>query len=324
MRYRMGIDIGGTKCAVLLGRDGEKGGEDMMLLEKRVFDTKKIGGPGAAIAVFLQAADNMMEQYALRSEDLGGIGISCGGPLNSKTRVILNPPNLPGWRDVAIGSILENKYGVPVFLENDANACAMAEWKYGAGRGRRNVIFLTFGTGLGAGLILDGRLYRGTNDMAGEVGHIRLAECGPVGYGKMGSFEGFCSGCGINQIAGMKILEQVEMGMEPGLWGSSGKAVEPDAKTVAAAADAGDPLARDIFAMSGTYLGKGLSILIDILNPDMIIIGSIFERSRHLIWPYAKEVIQRESLQMSRRVCDIVPSQLGDQIGDYAALALID
>lgn len=323
MKYRMGIDIGGTKCAVLLGKYGEKSGEEMTLLEKRVFDTRKTGGPEEAISCFIRAGDDMLEKHALTAGHLEGIGISCGGPLNSETRVILNPPNLPGWRDVPIGSILERKYGVPVFLENDANACAIAEWKYGAGRGCRNLIFLTFGTGLGAGLILDGRLYRGTNDMAGEVGHIRLAECGPVGYGKMGSFEGFCSGCGINQIANMKILEQIEMGRKPGLWESAGERGEPDAKTVAAAADEGDALAREIFAMSGTYLGKGLSVLIDILNPERIIIGSIFERSRHLIWPYAKEMIERESLQMSRSVCDIVPSQLGDQIGDYAALALI-
>ena len=122
------------------------------------------------------------------------IGISCGGPLDSRRGVIMGPPNLPGWDDVYIVRQIENHYGVQAHLQNDANACAVAEWKFGAGRGKQNVVFMTFGTGLGAGLILDGKLYSGTNDNAGELGHIRLDRFGPVGFGKAGSFEGFCSG----------------------------------------------------------------------------------------------------------------------------------
>lgn len=119
------------------------------------------------------------------------VGISCGGPLNSTAGIIEGPPNLPGWNNVKIADILTSHYGVFASLQNDANACAVAEWKFGAGKGAQNMIFLTFGTGLGAGLILNGRLYSGTNDNAGEIGHIRLEEFGPSGYGKSGSFEGF-------------------------------------------------------------------------------------------------------------------------------------
>ncbi len=320
MGYIIGIDIGGTKCAVLLG--AQQGGKDSrpVLMKKVLFETRRMGGPDEAIHRFIQTIQDMMDAYGVPQKEIVGIGISCGGPLDRREGLILNPPNLPGWVNVPICKMLGRRFGLPVVLENDANACALAEWKYGAGRGYSNVVFLTFGTGLGAGLILDGRLYHGTNDMAGEVGHIRLTECGPVGFGKMGSFEGYCSGGGISQIAQMKVLEQVERGMFPKL----GEQESLDARQVAKAAQEGDTLARDIFAMSGRYLGKGLSILIDILNPEIIIIGSVFERNRDLLWPCAKEEIEKESLAASKAVCKVEPSMLGDQIGDYAALALVE
>lgn len=321
MKYRFGIDIGGTKCAVLLGIHESSVGGKATILKKVLFETKKIVSPDEMISSFARSIDEMIKEFDIKKEEIAGIGISCGGPLSSKERVILAPPNMPGWINVPIGKILEGRFDVPVLLENDANACALAEWKYGAGRGCKNIVFLTFGTGLGAGLILDGKLYRGTNDMAGEVGHIRLTECGPVGFGKMGSFEGFCSGGGIDQIASMKVREQTEIGIFPDLY-TSGKPL--DAKHIAIAADTGDPLAKEIFAMSGKYLGKGLSIIVDILNPEVIIIGSIFERSHHLLWPYAKAELEKESLKVARDVCKVVPSQLGDNIGDYAALALVE
>ena len=123
------------------------------------------------------------------------------------------PPNLPDWDNVPLVEMTEKRLGIKTILQNDANACAVAEWKFGAGRGTRNMVFLTFGTGMGAGLILDGRLYSGTNDMAGEVGHIRLAPKGPLGYGKKGSFEGFCSGGGIADLAKQTVLNKLSQGL---------------------------------------------------------------------------------------------------------------
>ena len=142
--------------------------------------------------------------------NLKRIGISCGGPLDSKKGIIFSPPNLPGWDNVPITRILSDEFGVETALQNDANACALAEWLMGAERGHSNMIFLTFGTGMGAGLILNGRLYSGTNDLGGEVGHIRLAKTGPVGFGKAGSFEGFCSGGGIAQLAKSIVFGKAE------------------------------------------------------------------------------------------------------------------
>ena len=183
------------------------------------------------------------------------------------------------------------------------------------------MVFLTFGTGLGAGLILDGRLYDGANGNAGECGHIRLAPDGPVGFGKRGSFEGFCSGGGIAQLGFMMAKEAVARGVYPSYFKEGMTEKEVTAKTVGDAADAGDETAIAVYRTSGEYLGRGLSILIDILNPERIVIGSIFARSRNLLWDGAKQEIEREALGIASGVCEVVPAELSESIGDYAAVA---
>jgi glucokinase len=199
MNYYAGLDIGDTKCAASFGCVNISDGK-MELLDKQVI--KPMGKTSCEILKILRG---YIEKYD-ETGNISGIGISCGGPLNSKRGVILGPPNLPGWDHVEIVKYYRDSFHVPVFLQNDANACAVAEWRYGAGRGCDNLIFMTFGTGgLGGGFVLNGRLYTGSNDMAGEVGHIRLSESGPVGYGKAGSFEGFCSGGGIAQLARARV-----------------------------------------------------------------------------------------------------------------------
>jgi glucokinase len=218
--------------------------------------------------------------------------------------------------------VLQEKFSIKAELQNDANACALAEWKFGAGSGTQNMIFLTFGTGMGAGIVLNGRLYSGSCGMAGEIGHVRIAGDGPVGYGKSGSFEGFCSGGGIVQIARTKIYEKIQLG-EPISFCSNIKDIDSlNAKIIGDAAEAGDPLAIEIYGICGRHLGQGLSILIDILNPEVIVIGSIFARSRELLWPSAKEVIECEALPRSAGACRIVPAKLGENIGDIAALSV--
>jgi glucokinase len=175
---------------------------------------------------------------------------------------------------------------------------------------------------MGSGLILDGKLYCGTSDMAGEAGHMRLSGHGPVGYGKAGSFEGFCSGGGIAQLARSMVLEKLQMGEKVAFCESMDRLGQLDAKTVGDFAEAGDELAREIYAVCGTYLGQGLSLLIDLLNPEVIVIGSIFARSTSLLWPSAKKVIEKETLSYARNVCRVLPAGLGERIGDYAALAV--
>lgn len=292
----LGFDIGGTKCGVVLGRvDGKK----MRIIERIVFPTPI--GPEPALQKFSETAREMLAKQNLQPE---AIGVSCGGPLDSRRGVILSPPNLPGWDNVAITNQFSNEFGVPVGLQNDANACAVAEWKWGAGQGADSMVFLTFGTGMGAGLILDRRLYSGTCDMAGEIGHVRLAEDGPLGYGKRGSFEGFCSGGGILRLAR-------ERGFEAA-----------DTRQVFEAARTGDPVAANVIETTARRLGCGLALIIDMLNPERIVIGSIFVRQHDQLWPIAEKILREEALPAGVQACRVVPSALGEEIGNYAALSV--
>ena len=279
----LGLDLGGTKCALVTGT------EDCRVLSRDEIRTADFPDWRDALDALLRRAPR---------GPFRAVGVSCGGPLDPSRGLILSPPNLPGWDDVPIVQTLEERLGAPAFVQNDANACALAEWRFGAGRGCRNMAFLTFGTGLGAGLILDGRLYAGTNDMAGEIGHIRAAEDGPSGYGKRGSFEGFCSGGGIAQLAGMSAREAVQR------------------------ADAGDGAMRAALRQSAEKLGLCLALLIDLLNPERIVIGSIYARAERYFRQDALRVVEREALRRSSAACQILPAQLGDAIGDYAVLSV--
>lgn len=275
-----GIDIGGTKTAFLVG--DEKGN----ILSRQEVPTQAF-----------PTWQHVLEAVLPENGSPLAIGVSCGGPLDEKRGLILSPPNLPGWDEVPITAWLSQRYSVPAYLENDANACALAEWRFGAGQGCRNMVFLTFGTGFGAGLILDGRLYRGTNGMAGEIGHVRYAPDGPVGYGKAGSFEGFCSGGGIRQLSGISAKETVE------------GAARGEQAMIAALDE------------SARALGMACAVLMDLFNPERIVIGSIFARSENWFRSKMEEIISKEALPHTRGVCQVVPAVLGDRVGDIAALS---
>ena len=310
--YIAGLDIGGTKCAVLIGETREDGTLD--IVRKEAFAT--MDADSSLSRVF-----GILDEWMVRFRP-ASVGISCGGPLNSRTGVILNPPNLPGWENVPIAGLLSARYAVPVKLENDANACAAAEWKFGAGKGADNVIFLTCGTGLGAGIIAGGQLYAGTSGMAGEVGHIRLSSYGPAGYGKAGSFEGFCSGAGIAQLGKLRYLERLQRGQKTEWILEAGQLDAITAKSIAQAARDGDEMARAVLEESAAWMGRGLAILVDILNPQVIVLGSVYARCWDLMFPAVMRELTREALAESLADCSVVPAGLGDSIGDYAALSL--
>lgn len=314
----LGFDIGGTKCAVVLGRHVSGGSPDMIAkrsvpTDKPVYDM---------ISYLFDIAGEMLEEHHKTVDDITGIGISCGGPLSSKKGLILSPPNLPGWDNIPIVEMTRQRFHKQAVLQNDANACAVAEWKYGAGQSVNNLIFLTFGTGMGAGLILDGKLYSGISNLAGEVGHLRLSESGPVGFGKAGSFEGYCSGGGIAQLGQIKAREQLQMGKKVSFCKSIPELPGITAKSVAEAAYAGDPTAIEVYRVCAVHLGKALALLIDILNPELIILGSIYERTQSLIEPLMIETIRAEAFKDSFEACRIVPARLSENIGDMAALSL--
>ena len=312
--YYIGFDIGGTKCSVVLGDN------NFNVYEKIVFATHTARGYQKIINDFKKHTYFLFEKY--EKKNLIKIGVSCGGPLDSEKGIIYSPPNLPGWDAVPIVEIFKKEFDVDVNIQNDANACALAEWMMGAGMGTKNMVFLTFGTGMGAGLIINGQLYTGTNDLAGEVGHIRLAEDGPVGFGKAGSFEGFCSGGGIAQLAKSLISDKLLVGETVDFCPSKDLIKDITTKLVFEAAIAGDPVAQEIVNISADYLGKGLALLIDILNPECIVIGSIYSRNEELIKPIIEKVLEQEAIPAAKKVCKILPAALGEKIGDYAALCV--
>jgi len=274
------------------------------------------------MALLADDARKLVGKLGFEASDLACVGVSAGGPMDREKGILLSPPNLPGWDRIPVVELLQEKLELPARLENDANAGALAEWRWGAGRGFRSMVFLTFGTGLGAGLILDGRLYAGVGGMAGEVGHIRLEASGPVGYGKAGSLEGFCSGGGIAQLGRIRALEGLQRGRPAGYCPDAASLGGIDARLLAEAAFAGDRAALEVYAESGRRLGRGLSALVDILNPEAIVIGGIFRRAEALLRHTMEEELGRECLERSLAACAILPAALGDSIGDAAALAV--
>jgi len=279
----LGVNIGGTTCSVALGTVNGR------VLSREAFATP---GRDQCVARLHELAASMVR------EDTVAVGISCGGPLDADAGLILSPPNLPGWDEVPIVREIETATGKPTFLMNDANAGALAEWYFGPEGGCSPLVFLTCGTGMGAGILIDGKPFDGVCGQAGEVGHVRLTDDGPVGFGKQGSFEGWCSGGGFAQYAGMS------------------------AKKAALLAQQGSSEQIEHFAEFGRKLGQALAMLIDVLNPRRIAMGGIYMRCEGLIAPAMNETLQKECLPQSLQACRIGPASSGEQIGDHAALAV--
>lgn len=313
MPLYLGVDIGGTKTAVVAGDESAK------VIARVSFPTDHAGGPEKVIADVKEGMKKVCGECGVGPGGVEAVGISCGGPLDSRRGVVLGPPNLPGWDEVPVVAELSGFTGRPAYLENDANAGAVAEWRYGAGRGTRNMIFVTAGTGFGAGIIVDGRLYSGTNDMAGEIGHVRLEKYGPYGYGKVGSVDALCGGAGVAQVAA-EMMDAAEREGRQSMLFCLRRA--PSARDVAEAAARGDALAKEILERVGEYWGRALAILVDVLNPQRIVIGSLAVRTGELIMGPARRMLGAEALSRSAEVCEVVPAQLGDRLGDIAALCV--
>jgi len=312
----IGLDIGGTKSAITLAelRHG------IQLLDKIHFDTATEKGFSYAYEKLCRGMEEILARNQLDFSRVRAIGISCGGPLDSRRGVILNPPNLPGWENVPLTHMIEEKYGVPTFIQNDANACALVEWKTGAGRGTQDMIFLTMGTGMGAGIIAGGMLLHGYTDMAGEIGHMRLTEDGPVGFGKAGSFEGYVSGGGISRRAASMTRRLTAQGNPPA-WVQDGyKEERLTAKLMADYARAGEPNAVALYETTGRMLGRALAVLVDAFNPECIVIGSIFMRCEDLLRPAMEEELQKEAIPYLLEGLRVVPASQGEALGDYASI----
>lgn len=298
-------------CAATLGKIVE---ERIEILDKEFFLTSN-QEPYVVLRIFSEFIEKHIDK------GIKGIGISCGGPLDSKCGIIMKPPSLPLWDNIEVVKYFEDRFKIKTYLQNDANACAVAEWKHGAGMGSQNMIFLTFGTGFGAGLILDGKLYSGTNDNAGEIGHVRLTQNGPLGYNKRGSCEGYCSGSGIKRLSELMSKYPVYKESYVNFEKVVGKE-NISAKTIAEYAKGGNKFCIAVFKKSGEKLGRILSILIDILNPEKIVIGGVYMRATDLLYPYAVKIMKKECLPFSLKKVEVIPAGLSENIGDIAALSI--
>lgn len=300
----IGLDVGGTKTAVV------EGTTDAQILQRSEVLTEA-ARPFDETFPRLAA---LIEQTIARATQAGrtvtALSVSIGGPLRITEGVLLNPPHLPGWHGVRLKDHLSTRFpGLPVFIEHDGNAGALAEYRFGVGRGRRDLrhlIFLTFGTGLGAGLIVNGQILHGATDTAGEVGHWRLAPDGPFGFGKAGSWEGFASGAGLVELACLRF---------PHRWTPA----TPIHQLVDSML-ANDPEALQVAAEAGQWMGRGMALLVDAFNPQVIVLGSLAVVLGERILAPARRVLAAEALASAAAVCEVVPSALGQHIGDVAAL----
>jgi len=314
-RYIIGVDIGGTKCAATIASiDGD-------IIARRSEPTQgDERSPEQVLASLIGHIGTLIGEVGCEVSELIGVGVSCGGPLDTRTGVIYAPPNLPRWTAVPVRTILEDALKLPVLVENDANATAVAEWKFGAGKGTSNMVFMTMGTGIGGGIIVDGRLVHGANDLAGELGHQTILMNGPLcGCGKRGCLEALASGPSIARLARESLISGRQKRVLP-LAGGKPEAIT--AAHVVEAAHEGDPFAREILREAGTYMGLGIANVIQILNPELVVLGTIAVHAGDLILEPIRAAVKEYAWSRSAEVCSIVPAALGDRAQDLAAIAL--
>lgn len=313
--YVLGVDVGGTKLATVLAtRDGQ-------ILHKVRLPTEARRGPEFGVARLISMLRRNLAETGVGKAEIVGIGVACGSPMDAGQGIILGPPNLQSWNPVPIKSLLEAEFGLYTQLENDANAGALAEWLFGAGRGKRHIVYMTMGTGIGGGLILDGRLYRGANGNAGEIGHMRVVpQGGPLcGCGKRGCLEAFCSGPAIarrTRVALKNVPDSPILEM-------AGSLEAVTAEHLFVAARRGDALALQLVDQTAHYMGVGLANVIQILNPEVIVLGTIATEQGDFFLDRVRRVVREETWPQMSEVVEILPSPLGNRVGDYGAIGVI-
>ena len=307
----LGIDIGGTKLAVGVAR------RDGRLLSEQRQPSDAATGPEPMVARVVEMARAVVADAGLALDEIEAIGIGCGGPLDPWRGVILNALNNPGWVDVPLVARIEEGLGRPSHLDNDANAAALGEHRFGAGRGVAHMVYLTISTGVGGGLILDGRLYHGANGNAGELGHISVRVSGgrPCHCGSVGCIEAYCSGTNIAER------------FREALAGGAASAIdrEPAAITAEDVADAardGDPLAGTIWAETMELLGGGIVSIIHAFNPQLVVLGGGVTRAGDLLFEPVRRVVSERAMPWLAEPVRIVPAELGDMTGVLGAVAV--
>lgn len=315
----IGVDIGGTKIAAgLVNRSGE------IQYQTRV---PMVSNAGAAVGLAaVKSAIDSVSAKSIHDSDarrlIRGIGICSPGPLDPHTGVVINPPNLPCWRDFPLAAELTRTYRLPVKVDNDANAAALAETLWGAGRGFKSVFYATIGTGIGTGIILDGRIYYGRTGAAAEGGHMTIDYRGPrCGCGKLGCIEAFASGPAIARRARAKLAEEPSrrsMILEL----ASGSMDAVNSEMVGRAQAAGDPVAREILQETVELLSVWLGNIVDLLDPDVMIMGGGVTPMLRPFFDEIRENLPAHSVNPRCKEIPLVPAHYGADAGVAGGAAL--
>ena len=299
----LGLDVGGTKCIAALGS------AEGNIVARREWPAQAQRGPESMIDDLVTHGRALIQQAG----EVEAIGVSIGGPLNAPEGIIYSPPNLPGWDTINLRGILAKRFDMAlskVRIQHDAAACALAEYHWGAGKGTSRLIYLTCGTGLGAGLVIDGKPYYGAGGRSGEFSHIRYEKTGPEAFGKVGSLEAFAAGSAIGKIAVWKYPLR--------RWTSD--AAVPTGVQVSQLAESGDAEAKEVLRINARAVGGGAAILADLLFPDCILLGSLARYLNEHWLAEVREAFMEEALPDVAKGCQLKPAGLGAQLGDLSAL----
>jgi glucokinase len=307
----LGLDVGGTKLATGVVRG------DGAVLSRIVEPSRASEGPRAMIARHLDMGRRAVEASGVEWSSIAAVGIACGGPLDPLLGIIQSPLSLPGWDDLPLTTMVADALDRPAVVDNDATAGALAEWWFGAGRSRnvRSLVYLTISTGVGGGLVLDGRVYRGAALNAGELGHLTIDYRGRTcACGRRGCVEAYCSGTNIATRAREALLAG-----EPSSLGSA----EPvTARDVAEHAASGDPLARRIWDETTEMLGSAVANILDAFNPELVVLGGGVTRAGAQLLDPVREIGLRLAMPPARATADVVLAELGDDLGIVSAAAV--
>jgi len=307
----LAIDLGGTKIiAAIVSNQGR-----VMAREYR--PTLADEGPQAVINRVLSTIDRLLSLRKVGSSQLSSISIAAAGAINFEKGLVTSSPNLPGWQNIPLRDIVREKYRVNTFLINDASAAALGEHRFGAGREVNNLVLLTLGTGIGGGIIINGRLYSGPCGSAGEIGHMTIDVNGPrCSCGNIGCLEMLASGTAVAKEA----ISRIRQGERSSLTDIvEGKIESITAEKVGVAAQGGDSLALEVVLKAATYLGVGMVNLVNIFNPEMIIVGGGMAKMGDLLLDPARQVVRERAFQLPAQAVSIVPAQLGDDAGVLGA-----
>ena len=294
----LGLDVGGTHCAAVLG-------DALGRIESRVeWPSAVERGPGSMLDDLTRHAKDLLAGRT----DVTACGVAVGGPVDVRAGIVDAPPNLPGWDAVPLKALLEEALMISTRVEHDATACALAEARWGVGGKARRLVYFTCGTGFGAGFVFDGEPYYGADGYPSDIGHVRLWDDGPTGYGEVGTIEGFCAASALGRLAQWKF---------PDRWPEP-----PNPARVASLAAGGDPAAQSVIEINASAVGRVCALVGDLLHPDLIVLGSLAHYLGGEWVGQVRAAFEKCVHPAARRACRIVGSGLGGAVQDLAALVV--